>query len=170
MGAGLPREIITETDLSQYVDTLLKGISCVIGITERGPIGTPQLISSEIQFERVFGGELKKSDFPLLAKRALSYGAVLWVSRAAHYTDITRKSTLTAKYASVDLKDRQTTPENTLRVKASSQGVWGDNLKISVEASDLDPENLFDIRVFEYDTEVELLEDLSMDSDSADCT
>ena len=168
MGAGLPREIITETDLSQYVDTLLKGISCVIGITERGPIGTPQLISSEIQFERVFGGELKKSDFPLLAKRALSYGAVLWVSRAAHYTDITRKSTLTAKYASVDLKDRQTTPENTLRVKASSQGVWGDNLKISVEASDLDPENLFDIRVFEYDTEVELLEDLSMDSDSAD--
>lgn len=29
MGLGLPREIITETDLSYYVDTMLKGISCV---------------------------------------------------------------------------------------------------------------------------------------------
>ncbi len=80
MGLGLPREIITETDLSYYVDTMLKGISCVIGITEKGPVGEPQLISSELQYERVFGGELRTSDFPMLVKRALSYGAVLWVS------------------------------------------------------------------------------------------
>ena len=168
MGAGLPRAIVTETNLSQYVDTMLKGISCVIGITEKGPIGTPQLISSEIQYERIFGGELKNSDFPLLVKRALSYGAVLWVSRAAHYTDITKLLTLTAKYATVDIKDRQATPEVTIRVKANSQGVWGDNLKIQVLESSLDPENLFTVKVFDGDEEVETLKDVSMDADNAD--
>lgn len=49
MGAGLPRVILREIDLSQYVDTLIKGVSCVEGITEKGPIGKPQLISSEAQ-------------------------------------------------------------------------------------------------------------------------
>lgn len=168
MGLGLPREIITETELSQYIDTLLKGISCVTGITEKGPIGIAQLVSSEIQYARIFGGELKNSDFPLLVKRALSYGATLWISRAAHYTDITKKSTLTAEYASVVLKDRQTTPADTLRVKANSQGGWGNNLKVGIEESNLDPENLFSVRVFEGSDEVEILENLSMDSENAD--
>ena len=132
MGLGLPREIITETDLSYYVDTMLKGISCVIGITEKGPIGTPQLISSEMQYERVFGGELRTSDFPMLVKRALGYGAVLWVSRAAHYEDITRKNTLTAKSASVNLPNNAETPAFVLKVKASSPGVWGNNLQVKI--------------------------------------
>ncbi len=166
MGAGLPREIVTETDLSQYVDTILKGISCAIGLTEKGPIGTPQLISSELQFERIFGGEISTSDFPLLTKRALSYGAVLWVSRAAHYADITDKSTLTAVSASATLKDRQETPANTLKVSASSQGVWGDALKVVIADSDLDSTKLFDITVYDGDEEVESFEDLSMDSSS----
>ena len=167
MGLGLPREIITETDLSYYVDTMLKGISCVIGITEKGPIGTPQLISSEMQYERIFGGELKTSDFPMLVKRALSYGAVLWVSRAAHYTDITKKNTLTAKSAYIDLKNSAETPANVLRVSASSQGTWGNNLQVRISESNLDPANLFNVSVIENGDEVETLEDMSM-SESSD--
>jgi hypothetical protein len=167
MGLGLPREIITETDLSYYVDTMLKGISCVIGITEKGPVGTPQLISSEIQYERIFGGELKTSDFPMLVKRALSYGAVLWVSRAAHYSDITKKNTLTAKSAYVELKNSAETPANVLKVKASSPGTWGNNLQVRISESNLDSANLFNVSVIEDGNEVETLEDLSM-SESSD--
>ena len=166
MGMGLPREIVTETDLSQYVDTILKGISCVIGPTERGPVGTPQLISSEVQYERIFGGNVSNSDFPMLAKRALSYGAVLWVSRVAHYTDITDKSTLTALSASVTLKDRQATAANTLKISAASPGVWGNPLKIVISASDLDSDTLFDLAVYKNDEELESFEDLSMDSEN----
>lgn len=166
MSLGLPREIITETDLSQYVDTMLKGISCVSGITEKGPVGIPQLVSSEIQFERIFGGELKNSDFPLLAKRALSYGAVLWVARVAHYTDITRKSTLTARNASVDLKNTAETPANTLKVTASSPGIWGNNLKVVVSENAIDPQKLFNVSVLEDDEEVESLTDMSMSEDN----
>lgn len=77
------------------------------------------------QYERVFGGELRTSDFPMLVKRALSYGAVLWVSRAAHYSDITKKNTLTAKSASVNVPNNAETPANVLKIKASSPGIWG---------------------------------------------
>ena len=168
MGAGLPRVIVTETDLSQYVDTMLKGISCVAGVTEKGVIGEPQLISSELQYDRIFGGELKNSDFPLLVKRALSYGAVLWVSRVAHYEDITDKSTLTAKKAAVDLKNRHSTPANALKIKASSEGEWGNNLTIEIAESSLDPDSLFSIKVYDSGEEAESFLDLSMETDSDD--
>jgi len=166
MGSGLPRVIVTETDLSHYVDTMLKGISCAIGITEKGPIGKPQLISSEMQFERIFGGELKTSDFPLLVKRALSYGAVLWVSRAAHYSDITDKTTLTAIKAAVNLKDRRETSADTLKITASSEGVWGNKLSVEISGNTLDPATLFNLKVYNSGEEVERFEDLSMDSES----
>ena len=166
MGMGLPRVVVTETDLSYYVDTMLKGISCVIGITEKGPVGTPQLVSSEMQFERIFGGNLKTSDFPMLAKRALSYGAVLWVSRAVHYSDITRASTITALAASLDVKNDAETPANVIKVKASSPGSWGNNLQVVFSASTLDPAALFNVSVLEDGEEVEALSDMSMNEDS----
>ena len=107
MASGFPRVTLTETDLSQSVDNPQTGISYVEGITEKGSINKPQLISSAIQFERIFGGELKTSDFPLIVKRALSYGVVLLVSRIAHYTDITDASSLTALNANIEIKDKQ---------------------------------------------------------------
>lgn len=166
MSSGLPREIVNETDASYYVDTVQKGISCVVGITEKGPIGTPQLIGSEIQYGRIYGGELKTSDFPLLAKRALKYGAVLWVSRTAHYADITDKRTLTAKSAFVDVKNNAATPANVLRISASSPGAWGDKLQVKISENDIDPVNLFNVTVYESGTEVEQLEDMSMSEES----
>ena len=158
MGMGLPRVVVTETDLSYYVDTMLKGISCVIGITEKGPVGEPQLISSEMEYERIFGGDLKTSDFPMLAKRALSYGAVLWVSRAAHYTDITKKTTLTAKSAGATA--------GTLKLSTSSPGTWGNKLQVRISTSTLDPQTLFNVTVLEDGAEVESLSDMSMSESS----
>ena len=166
MGSGLPRVILREIDLSQYVDTLVSGISCVAGVTEKGPVGKPQLISSEAQFERVFGGNLKNNDFPLIAKRALSYGAVLWVSRIVHYDDITKLNTITAKTASVEINDRADTPQATLKISAANPGTWGDDLKIVISASSLDADHLFTLSVLDGDEEIETLADVSMDDDS----
>lgn len=166
MGQGLPRVIVTETDLSQYVDTLIKGVSCVIGVTERGPIGKPQLISSQTQFERVFGGDIAESDFPLLAKRALAYGAVLWVSRTAHYEDVSDASTITAKTAAVTLKDRQEDAADTLKISAASPGAWGDKLSVKISDFGLDDENLFSIQVMLGDNILETHQGLSMDADT----
>lgn len=64
------------------VSTPLTGIYYVLGITLRGPVENPEdIISSWPQFQRLFGGLLETSDFPLLAKRAISRGAKLRVCR-----------------------------------------------------------------------------------------
>lgn len=168
MGLGLPRVIVTEKDLSYFVDTLMKGISCVQGITEKGPVASPQLIGSWQQFNRVFGGEIKDSDFPLLCKRALDRGAVLWVSRVVHFTDIADKTTITAIAASVVLRDSHTsTPADTLKVTASSPGAWGNNLKVKIEPGTVDATNEFNLYVLANGNVVETFENISM-TDTSD--
>ena len=111
-----------------------------------------------MQYERVFGCSLKTSDFTMLVKRALSYGAVLWVSRAAHYSDITKKNTLTAKSASASM--------NVLKVSASLPGIWGNNLQVVISESSIDPSALFNVSVIENGGEVETLSDMSMSEDN----
>jgi hypothetical protein len=160
----MPKATWTEIDLSHYVDTIIKGVSCVAGPTEKGPVGRPQRVGSSEQFERIFGGAVKGSDFALVANRALAYGAVLWVSRVAHYADAADAATLTAIKAGCVLKDATPeTPLDVLGVKASSEGAWGNRLSVKVTASGLDPAGLFSLRVYDGETLVESFDDLSMD-------
>lgn len=126
MGLGFPRVIITEQDISYFVDTMVKGISCVSGITEKGPISKAVYISSWAQFQRIFGGEILESDFPTLCKRALKRGASLWISRVVHYTDIADFTSGTARTAKVVIGN--------FTVEASSAGSWGNQLKVDVAA------------------------------------
>jgi phage tail sheath protein FI len=161
MGYGFPRPIANEIDLSYYVDTLMKGISCVQGVTQKGPLSKAVLIGSAEEFERVFGGNLDSYDFPLVAKRALSYGATLWVSRVAHRNPA--DGTTAAAAATAMLPDRAGTPVNTLRVTASSPGTWSNGMKIAVTVSDLDENTLFNLNVYKGDDAIESLPNLSMD-------
>lgn len=124
MGYGFPRVISNEIDMSHYIDTMMKGISCVSGITEKGPVGKATFISSWPQFVRVFGNLIEDSDFPLLCQRALARGAYLWISRVAHYTSIQDARTLTAISA--------TKTAGTVTFSASSPGTWGNDLKVTI--------------------------------------
>ena len=107
MGTNLsPGVDILEKDFSFYVANVPKSIFGMVGKTEKGEIGKPVLITSWESFQRHFGGYISDSYLPFAAKKALDKGAVLYISRVAHYTDITDPSTLTAQKASVTLKDR----------------------------------------------------------------
>lgn len=87
----------TITDLSFSIAAILKGVSFVEGITKRGPHAKADiLINNWPQFERLYGGYIPNSDFPLLCKRAFDRGAILRVNRVGHYTDITDAATLDA--------------------------------------------------------------------------
>ena len=81
MGLGFSKVFVNENDISFYVDSLQKGLSCVEGKTERGPVNKAIYISSWPKFVESFGGLLTDSDFPLLCQRALARGACLWVGR-----------------------------------------------------------------------------------------
>ena len=77
MGLGFPRPIANEIDLSYYVDTLIKGVSCVQGVTAR-PHQYSDTCGVSGRICAVFGNNLDDYEFPLVCKRALSYGATLW--------------------------------------------------------------------------------------------
>jgi hypothetical protein len=161
MGYGFPRPIANEIDLSYYADTVMKGVSCVQGVTQKGPLSKPVLIGSAEEFERVFGGNLDSYDFPLVVKRAVSYGAALWVSRVVHRNP--GDGTTAAAAASAALADRTAFPADTLKVTASSPGTWGDKLKVAVTASDIDEDTLFNLTIYKGEEVLEHLTDLSMD-------
>jgi hypothetical protein len=163
----MPKATWTEVDLSHYLDTIIKGVSCVMGPTEKGPICKPQRIGSAEQFERIYGGTVKGSDFALVVNRALSYGAVLWVSRVAHYADVSDPATLTALKATGALYDSTPgSPVDTLHINALSEGAWGNAITVKVMESGLDAANLFSLRVYDGELLVESLDDLSLDEDS----
>lgn len=161
MGLGLPKATWTEVDLSHYVDTIIKGVSCVMGITEKGPVNKPQRIGSMEQYTRVFGGRVQGSDFPIVVERALSYGAVLWISRIAHYNDAADPSTLSAECAAIALKDASDV--DTLKVRAATEGAWGNRLSVEVAESALSATTRFTLNVYESGRLVDKLEDLSLD-------
>lgn len=125
---GQAKTDIQIRDLSVIYNTGIKGIVGVIGVTERGPVNTPTLIGSWLQFTRVFGGLLEDDDFPLLCRRALENGAKLRVSRIAHFTDITDITTLEG--VSAELVSGFTT------FKASSFGTWGNDISVTITDND----------------------------------
>lgn len=94
-------------NLSYTVAQQVLGISCVEGITVRGPFARPDLlIGNWAQFINLYGGYLPSSDFPLQCKRAFDRGAQLRVNRVGHYSTITNSSTLDATKSSIQLISR----------------------------------------------------------------
>ncbi|MDR3280367.1 MAG: hypothetical protein LBT23_07630, partial [Synergistaceae bacterium] len=99
--------------------------------------------------------------------RAFAYGAVLWVSRVAHYEDVTDATTLTAVKASGALTDgAEIDPVDVLKFTAASEGTWGNHITVKVAESALNPTDLFSLRIYDGEEIVESLDDLSLDEDS----
>lgn len=97
-----PKVSFNIVNLSFTVAQQVLGISCVEGITLRGPFARPDLlIGSWAQFVALYGGYIPSSDFPLLCKRAFDMGAQLRVNRVGHYATITNAATLDAVKADV---------------------------------------------------------------------
>src|SRR5437588_7313609 len=98
-------------------------IAAFVGIAERGPLHRPVKLESWTQFMSIFGGHIPQA---YLAYSVQGYfangGRSCWVVRVADPD--------TARRASFDLKDD--TGRNTLRLTATSEGVWAHQLAITV--------------------------------------
>lgn len=119
------RTIFNIKNFTPGVSTPQEGIFYVMGITLRGPIRRPDLhvITNWAQFERIYGGLMSTSDFPLLCKRALTQGAKLRVCR------INATATPAVKAASKNISN--STPATLFTVRPKYEGV--DYNKISIE-------------------------------------
>ncbi len=74
----------------------------MVGIAERGPIGTPTLITSLANYIKVFGSYLAVASAQLAQAVAGFFAegsGQLWVVRTAHYTDTSDPTTITAERA-----------------------------------------------------------------------
>jgi len=157
-----------ETDFSFYVKQISTSSAAMVGVTEKGPVNKPVLVTSWEQFINKFGSYINEG---YLAYAARSFfdngGSVLYVCRIAHYTDITDKSTLTAMESNMTIANREATPSPALQINAANPGTWGDRISVSIEDGSLDPANAFNLIVKYKDNIVEVFKELSMDEASA---
>lgn len=96
-----------ETDFSFYVKQISTSACGVLGITEKGPINKPTLVTSWEQFVRKFGSYIADGYLAYAARAFFDNGGqVLYVNRIAHYADPADTATLAAKKSSATLSGR----------------------------------------------------------------
>jgi len=94
-------------------------VAAFFGITERGPVGVPVLITSFAQFRRIFGGYIPNSHLAYAVDGFFKkVKGRCYVVRVVHYTDITDATTAAAASSLTTLNDRDATPVPTLGAKA----------------------------------------------------
>lgn len=107
----------------------------LVGVTEKGPIGEATLVTSWDKFVEKFGGFITNgwTAYAAYAIYKNKPGAKLYITRTAHYTDITDASSLTAFKSTVTINDvNDASPLPTLKVSAINEGTWGDKLKARI--------------------------------------
>lgn len=109
MGAELlaSKVVILEEEPSiPTIAALPSAVTLCLGVTERGPMGDPQLTTSFDEYQRIFGGFTVDSDVAVASYGFFRQGGTfMWVSRNCHYTDPTDPLTATAAKASVTLNN-----------------------------------------------------------------
>ncbi|HEX8746395.1 MAG TPA: phage tail sheath subtilisin-like domain-containing protein [Pyrinomonadaceae bacterium] len=137
-----------------------------VGIAEKGPVNSPQLITNMTQFQDTFGGFLP---FAFLA-----YGVQQFFTEGGTRCYVTRvhKPSTNAPRADVSTFALRTADDTTstvvMTVFASSPGKWGDNISVKASAVTFPPDpNKFNLTVFVRDETgtdvvVETFEGLSM--------
>ena len=140
-------------------------VAAFIGYTSRGPTNRPVQIFSFADFERQFGGLDLDSDLSYAVSQFfLNGGGQAWLVRVA----------AGAAAAAVSLRND---PGDVvvLTVRALSEGLWGNNLRVTVDHDTANPASLFNLSIAEVQdrngspavTRSESYRNLSMNSQSA---
>lgn len=125
--------IITEEDPTiRSFPTLPSAVLAILGVAEKGPIATPQLITSFEEYQRYFGNYVDGYQLALAVRAYfLNGGNQAYVSRVVHYTDPTIPATKTSVKGSGTLQTGLVAPG-----EASHTGT-------NTETFDLEPGDTF---------------------------
>lgn len=110
MTLGAARVRWYTNDMSGFVDNTVTGYVIMVLQTERGPVGTPQMVDSPVVFSRKFGRKVPWTTDPLIAEMALREGGRLIIIRACSYADVHDPTSITAKTSRVTISDRGSVP------------------------------------------------------------
>ncbi len=128
----------------QPIEGVSTSVAAFVGVTQRGPVNKATLVTSLVEFVKVFGGPI-----PVIAGTQEHYvyyavrhffvegGTKAYVVRTVGYTDVNDASTIQAVSAFKDFDGRQvdgvTAVPGALRVSAINEGRWGEGLQVQVE-------------------------------------
>lgn len=99
------RNVVEEEDPQvRPIQAIQTSIACMVGITERGPINVPTLLTDFNEYTAVFGAYTGDSDIALAAKGFFDNGGqFLYVIRTVHHSDITNPNSQTATKGTLTL-------------------------------------------------------------------
>ena len=130
---------------------LPSGVPCFLGLTERGPTNEPVRVTSLREFHEVFGSiDIGNYTEPAIDGFFLNGGQECYVVRIAHLFERGRKEIATK--ASVRLRDQN--KSNTLMVSARAEGMWGNQVKVSVQLPPPKVQTFITVDAKEGDTSV----------------
>ena len=157
--------IVEEEPRIRNVPALPTAVLGAVGITERGPVGQPVLCNSFEEFVTTFGAFTQNSDLALAVNAFFANGGqTLWVVRTVHYTDVTTATSKTSAAATLTLKDRAQTPQNTLKVDAKWDGAYANDIQVLIAAATSGSANEFNLTVLDNGLIAEVFPNLSMDA------
>src|SRR5258706_3545433 len=106
VGSGASRVEVGEDEPGvRQIEGVPTAVAGVVGVTERGPVGTQILVTSFEEYRRRFGGDVADGDVSHAARGFfIEGGQILHVVRTVHYTDVDDASTKTSTAATVDLE------------------------------------------------------------------
>jgi len=98
--------ILEEEPQIPSVAALPSAVLLCLGICERGPISDARLVTSEDEYEKIFGGFTADAECAIAARGFFSNGGVfMWVVRTVHYTDLSDPALHTALKGQVNLQN-----------------------------------------------------------------
>lgn len=154
----------TEVDFSAYIQSQSTSTFGIAGIFEKGPIGEAVLVGSLEEAQAKFGGYVAgRFGMHALKNFFENGGSRAQVVRIVRYT----AGAPTSAVSFVNIVDRAGTPVNTLKVSASSPGVWGNSLAAKIEASEAYPTTGFNLKVMKAGVVLETFKDLLIGSANA---
>jgi phage tail sheath protein FI len=139
MGAELSSKVIIEEEEPSIrsIDSVQTSVVAAVGVTERGPINEPTLVTSEPEFQKVFGGFTTDSDLALAVRGYFENGGqYLYVVRVVHYTDVANAATKTSDIGTLDLNTAVAAPSAGYS-QAATIGPYdlepGDTLSVAID-------------------------------------
>ena len=112
-----------------------------IGKAEMGALNKAVLVTSFQEFQTKYGAFLSDP------AGALGHSVLQFFNNGGKASYVVRIAELGAAAAEITIKDRKAAPANTLTIKASSEGEWGNKLDIEVSDGSANGDNEFAISV-----------------------
>lgn len=147
----------------------LEGVSTAtgafVGVAPKGAVGGAVLVTNWNQYVNEFGAFVKDSYLAYAVRGFFENGGSrAYISRVVHYDAVTGK---TSAPSTLDLNDVETVPGIAIKLRAKSDGVWGDNIKVAVKGTKVTQGDSFDLEVYLKDELVEIYENLTLEEAEA---